>query len=68
MVGGLASRLAANPRDPAGWAMLLRSRMVLHQPDQAAKDLATARKALASDPAGLSEVNAAAQAAGVPGA
>lgn len=68
MVGGLSSRLAANPRDPAGWAMLLRSRMVLHQPDQASKDLATARKALAGDPAGLTEVNAAAQAAGVPGA
>lgn len=68
MVGGLASRLAANPRDPAGWVMLLRSRMVLHQPDQAAKDLAAARKALAGDPAGLTEVNAAAQAAGIPGA
>jgi cytochrome c-type biogenesis protein CcmH len=68
MIGGLANKLAANPRDPAGWAMLVRSRMVLHQADQAAKDLATARKALASDPAGLAEVNTAAQAAGVPGA
>ena len=68
MIGGLASKLAANPRNPAGWAMLLRSRMVLHQADQATKDLATARKALANDTAGLAEVNAAAQEAGVPGA
>lgn len=68
MVSGLASKLAANPKNPEGWAMLLRSRMVLKQQDQAAKDLATARKALAGDAAGLATVDAAAKAVGVPGA
>ena len=68
MVSGLAGKLAANPKNPDGWAMLLRSRMVLKQSDQAAKDLASARKALAGDAAGLATVNAAAKSAGVPGA
>jgi cytochrome c-type biogenesis protein CcmH len=68
MVEGLASKLKANPRDAKGWAMLLRSRMVMKQDKQAADDLGTARKALASDPDGLAQVNAAARDAGVPGA
>jgi cytochrome c-type biogenesis protein CcmH len=68
MVGGLASRLAANPRDPDGWVMLMRSRMVLKQEGQAGKDLAIARKALAGDAAALAKVNEAAKALGVPGA
>lgn len=67
MVGGLAAKLKANPQDAKGWAMLVRSRMVLGQDRQAATDVATARKSLANDPAGLAEVNAAARAAGVPG-
>ncbi len=68
MVDGLAARLKANPRDAKGWAMLVRSRMVLKQDKQAAADLASARKALAGDAAGLADVNAAAKDAGVPGA
>lgn len=68
MVDGLASRLKANPRDPDGWIRLLRSRMVLKQEDQAGRDLATARKALASDASGLARVNASASELGVPGA
>lgn len=68
MVEGLASKLKANPRDADGWVRLLRSRMVLGQRDQAARDLATARKALAGDATGLSKVNAAATANGVAGA
>lgn len=68
MVEGLASKLKANPRDADGWARLLRSRMVLGQRDQAARDLATARKALAGDAAALSKVNAAATENGVTGA
>ena len=68
MVEGLAAKLKTNPGDAAGWARLLRSRMVLGQRDQARQDLVIARKALASDAAGLASVNAAATAAAVPGA
>lgn len=67
MVNGLAAKLKTNPLDAKGWAMLVRSRMVLRQDKQAAADLAAARKALANDTAGLAEVNAAARASGVPG-
>jgi len=68
MVNRLAAKLKADPKNPEGWARLLRSRMVLGQGDQAARDLAAARKALARDPAGLAQVDAAAREAGVPGA
>ncbi|HEY6868997.1 MAG TPA: tetratricopeptide repeat protein [Novosphingobium sp.] len=68
MVGGLAEKLRANPADPDRWVLLLRSRMVLKQADQAASDLATARRALAGNAAGLSKVNAAAKEFGIPGA
>lgn len=68
MVEGLATKLKANPANPDGWAKLLRSRMVLKQPDQAAKDLVAARRALAKDPAALAQVNAIAREIGVPGA
>ncbi len=67
MVDGLANKLKSNPKDAKGWAMLIRSRMVLKQDQQAAADLATARKALAGDAAGLAEINAVAKSAGVPG-
>ena len=68
MVEGLAAKLKANPRNPDGWVKLLRSRMVLDQRDHAAKDLVSARKALADDPAGLAQVNAVAKEIGIPGA
>lgn len=68
MVEGLAAKLRDNPKNPDGWARLLRSRMVLAQPDQAGRDLASARKALANDAAGLTQVNAVAREVGVPGA
>ncbi|MEQ1498836.1 MAG: tetratricopeptide repeat protein [Novosphingobium sp.] len=68
MVSGLAARLKSNPKDAKGWSMLFRSRMVLKQDKQAAADLAAARSAFSGDAAGLAEVNAAAKAAGVPGA
>lgn len=68
MVEGLAAKLKANPGDADGWARLLRSRMVLKQSDQAGKDLAVARKALAEDKPGLARVNSAAAELGVPGA
>ncbi|MDE2561564.1 MAG: hypothetical protein KGL48_04885 [Sphingomonadales bacterium] len=68
MVDRLASQLKANPKDAEGWVRLMRSRMVLQQPDVAASDLATARKALAGDAAGLDKVGSAARQLGVPGA
>jgi cytochrome c-type biogenesis protein CcmH len=68
MVSGLAEKLKANPADPERWVLLLRSRMVLKQADQARADLAAARKALARDAAGLARVNAAAKDLAVPGA
>ena len=67
MVGGLSKRLQTNPGDADGWIMLLRSRMVLGQAEMAAKDLVTARKALAGDDAGLKRVNDAARLEGVSG-
>jgi len=66
MVEGLADKLRQNPDDPDGWVRLLRSRMVLGQTDQAAKDLASARKALAGNANGLRTVNMAASALKVP--
>lgn len=68
MVEGLAAKLKANPRDADGWVRLLRSRMVLGQRDQATRDLATARKALAGHAADLSKINAAAVEYGITGA
>lgn len=68
MVDGLAQKLKADPRNPEGWARLLRSRMVLGDATQARADLAIARKALADDKAGLTRVNEAARELGVPGA
>lgn len=68
MVEGLAAKLRSDPRNAAGWARLLRSRMVLGQGEQAARDLDAARKALADDQAALSVINGAAAQAEVPGA
>lgn len=68
MVEGLAKKLKSNPGDADGWVRLMRSRMVLKQAEQAGKDLASARMALAGNPSGLSKVDAAARELGVPGA
>lgn len=68
MVEGLAEKLKSNPKNPEGWARLLRSRMVLGQTEQAGKDLAAARKALADNPVGLKMVLAVAVEVHVPGA
>lgn len=67
MVEGLAAKLKTNPKDADGWVRLLRSRMVLKQDEQAAKDLASARAALTGNAAALAMVNAAAAEFGVPG-
>lgn len=68
MVSGLAEKLRADPGDADRWVLLLRSRMVMKQADQAATDLAAARKALSGDAGGLRKVNAAAKELGIPGA
>lgn len=64
MVGQLAARLEANPDDPAGWARLIRSYMVLGRPDDATAALAKARTALAGKAEALATVEAEARAAG----
>jgi cytochrome c-type biogenesis protein CcmH len=50
MVGRLAARLAANPRDAEGWIRLMRSQMVLKEPDRARQALATALAAFEGEP------------------
>jgi len=68
MVARLAGRLAADGKDPAGWAQLMRSYMVLGRKDDAAKALSDARKALGDDAPALEQVNTAAAELGVEGA
>lgn len=68
MVERLAAKLKANPDNPDGWVQLLRSRMVLKQDEQAAKDLSAARAALSGKAEGLRKVNEAATKLAVPGA
>jgi cytochrome c-type biogenesis protein CcmH len=58
MVDGLAAKLQANPGDFDGWVKLIRSRMVLKDAAKAKDDLGMARKAFASDPQKLSQINA----------
>jgi cytochrome c-type biogenesis protein CcmH len=65
MVARLAGRLAADGKDPAGWAQLMRSYMVLGRKDDAAKALSDARRALGDDAAALEQVNAAAAELGI---
>ncbi len=67
MVEKLAQRLKTNPGDAEGWAKLIRSRMVLNDPKQAASDLGIARLALAKDAQGLAMINAVAKELAVPG-
>lgn len=50
MVDGLASRLAANGQDAAGWLRLVRAYRVLGEQDKAVKALADARRNMAADP------------------
>jgi cytochrome c-type biogenesis protein CcmH len=66
MVNGLDQRLSANPNDPDGWIMLMRSRMQLGQTTQASAAWRRAREALASNSSQLGRINAAARALGVP--
>ncbi len=68
MVAKLAGELKANPRDRAGWERLIRARMVLGHPDQAAGDYREAVRAFAGSPADQAALRQTAQGLGVPGA
>ncbi len=67
MVDGLEQRLAANPRDAEGWVRLMRSRMVLGQPDRARAALQSALAAFADDRPTQQRLRAAAAELNVPG-
>ncbi|MDP9056875.1 MAG: tetratricopeptide repeat protein [Pseudomonadota bacterium] len=62
MVARLEQRLAADPHNADGWAMLIRSRMTLDGPEQASAALA---RAVAADPADAAQLRQQAQALGV---
>jgi cytochrome c-type biogenesis protein CcmH len=66
MVERLANRLRQNPRDADGWIRLMRSRMVLEQPDQARQALASGLAAFQGDAATQQRLRTAAQELGVP--
>jgi cytochrome c-type biogenesis protein CcmH len=67
MVDGLAARLRQNPRDADGWIRLMRSRMVLHEPDAAAAALRSGLAAFRGDAAAQGRLRQAARELGVPG-
>ncbi len=67
MVERLAGRLRANPRDANRWIMLMRSRMVLQDPNGAAEALRSALGAFANDAATQGRLRQAARELGVPG-
>ena len=60
MVDGLAKRLAANPKDEAGWVRLMRSRQVLGDMGAASAAKADALRAFGDDPAATARIKAAA--------
>jgi cytochrome c-type biogenesis protein CcmH len=49
IIGGLERRLASNPRDADGWVLLMRSRMVMGQPDRARAALSNSLEAFQGD-------------------
>ncbi len=65
MVDGLAARLEGAPDDPDGWIMLIRSHMVLNEPEKARAALERAEKALGSAPDKLKQVADAAKTLGL---
>ncbi len=67
MVDGLAAKLAANPRDEAGWLRLMRARSVLGDAPAAAKARNDALAAFAGDAAAQGRIRAAASEIGIPG-
>ncbi|GGE19241.1 c-type cytochrome biogenesis protein CcmI [Polymorphobacter glacialis] len=67
MVDGLAKRLAANPRDEAGWLRLMRARVVLGDAAAAGKARDDAVAAFAGDVAAQGRIRAAAAGLGITG-
>lgn len=67
MVDGLEQRLAQNPADADGWIRLMRSRMVLGQPDRARAALSRALQAFQHDQVVQQQLRAAARELEVPG-
>lgn len=65
MVEGLAARLEQSPRDADGWKKLIRSRIVLKQPDLARESLKKALAAFADDKAASDSISASARELGV---
>jgi cytochrome c-type biogenesis protein CcmH len=57
MVDGLAAKLQANPDNVDGWVKLIRSRVVLKDKAKAKDDVGMARKAFASKPDKLAQIN-----------
>jgi cytochrome c-type biogenesis protein CcmH len=66
MVDRLAARLQQNPRDEGRWMMLMRSRMVQGEPQEAAGALRSALGAFQDDPAAQQRLRAAAAQLGIP--
>jgi cytochrome c-type biogenesis protein CcmH len=65
MVDNLAAKLAQSPRDSEGWLRLIRSRMVLNQPDLAKEALKKALAEFANDAAVSNQIAASARQLGV---
>lgn len=65
MVDGLAARLEQSPRDAEGWIKLMRSRVLLSEPDQAKQALERALAIFADAPQERSQIAAAARELGV---
>ncbi|MEA3017165.1 MAG: cytochrome c-type biosis protein CcmH [Sphingomonadales bacterium] len=67
MVDRLAGRLRQNPRDAEGWIRLMRSRMVLNEPEAAAEALRSGLAAFRDDAATQQRLRTAAQELGITG-
>jgi cytochrome c-type biogenesis protein CcmH len=66
MVDRLAARLRANPRDEGRWIMMMRSRMVLNEPQAARDALHSALAAFSNDAAAQGRLRQAARELAVP--
>ncbi len=65
MVERLASRLESSPKDPDGWIMLIRSRMVMKDAEKARATLEKAKTVFAEEPETQKRIAQAAEAMGV---
>jgi cytochrome c-type biogenesis protein CcmH len=65
MVDRLAGRLEASPKDPDGWIMLMRSRMVMKDAEKARAALEKAKTVFADDPETQQRIVQAAQSLGI---